>query len=140
MNQAILETTELENEEIDKYLSDSIMSYGIAQMGGEKPLKAYCSFKDRDGNIIGSIMDYKASNLFFVTQLYVESKYRNNGYGYKQLKVIEDKAKSLGCNLLRLNTLNSKTASLYTRAGFEKTNSIINYMDGFDLLYYHKNI
>lgn len=118
MNQATLETTELENEEIEKYLSDSIMSYGIAQIDGEKPLKAYCSFKDRDGNIIGGIMGYKASNLFFVTQLYVESKYRNNGYGYKLLKAIEDKAKSLGCNLLRLNTLNSKTVSLYTRAGF----------------------
>ncbi len=140
MNQSILETTELENEEIEKYLSDSIISYGIAQMNGDKPFKAYCSFKDKNGNIIGAIMGYKASNLFFVTQLYVESKYRNNGCGYKLLSAIENKAKALGCNLLRLNTLNKKAVSLYTRGGFEKTSSIINYMDGFDLLYYHKNI
>ena len=85
-------------------------------------------------------MGYKSINLFFVTQLYVEDKYRNNGYGYKLLSAIEDKAKLLGCNLLRLNTLNKKTASLYTRSGFKKTISIINYMNGFDLIYYHKNI
>jgi len=140
LNQTTLETTELENEEVEKYLSDSLISYGIAQMNAEKPLKAYCSFKDKEGNIIGSIMGYKASNLFFITQLYVEKRYRNNGYGYKLLSAIENKAKSLGCNLLRLNTLNKKTMSLYTKAGFKKTNSITNYMDGFDLYYYHKNI
>lgn len=140
MDQFTLETTELENEEVEKYLSDSILSYGVGQMNGEKPLKAYCSLKDKNRNIIGSIMGYKSLNLFFITQLYVESKYRNNGYGYKLLSAIENKAKSLGCNLLRLNTLNKKTSSLYARAGFKKTNSIVNYMNGFDLLYYHKNI
>jgi len=140
MNQITLETTELENEEIEKYLSNSIMSYGIEQMNGEEPLKAYCSFKDKNRNIIGSIMGYKALNLFFITNLYVESEYRCNGYGNELLKAIEDKAKLLGCNILRLNTLNKKTSSLYTRAGFEITNNISNYMNGFDLLYYHKNI
>ena len=140
MDQVILETTELENEQVEKYLSASIMSYGIEQMNGEKPLKAYSSFKDKDGNMIGSIMGYKTLNLFFITHLYVESKNRCNGYGNKLLEAIENKARLLGCNLLRLNTLNKKTSSLYIRAGFEKTNSISNYMDGFDLLYYHKNI
>jgi len=140
MEQAILETTEQENEEIEKYLTDSILSYGIEQMNGERPFKAYCSLRDTNGSIIGSVMGYKALNLFFITHLYVSSKNRNNGYGYKLLEAIENKAKLLGCNLLRLNTLNKKTSSLYTRAGFEKTSSIANYMSGFDLLYYHKNI
>ncbi len=85
-------------------------------------------------------MGYKALNIFFITQLYVENDYRNNGYGCKLLDAIENKAKLLGCNLLRLNTLNKKTVSLYTKAGFEETNRIIDYMDGFDLFYYHKNI
>lgn len=140
MDQVILETTELENEQIEKYLSDSIMSYGIEQMNGEKPLKAHCLFKDKDGKIIGSVMGYKTLNLFFITHLYVEGKNRCNGYGYKLLEAIENKAKLLGYNPLRLNTLNKKTSSLYARASFEKTSSISNYMNGFDLLYYHKNI
>ncbi len=109
-------------------------------MNGEKPIKAFCSFEDKVGNIIGSIMGYKSLNLFFITQLYVETQYRNNGYGHQLLCAIEDKAKALGCNVIRLNTLNQKTASLYTRAGFKETNSIVHYMNGFDLIYYHKNI
>ncbi len=85
MAKVILETTDLENKEIEKYLSDSILSYGIEQMNGEKPIKAYCSFKDEGGNIIGSIMGYKTLNLFFITSLYVESDNRYNGYGNKLL-------------------------------------------------------
>jgi len=140
MNQVKLETTELDNKEIEKYLSDSIIAYGIEQTNGEMPLKVYSSLKDKNGNFIGGIMGYKVLNLFFITHLYVESQHRNNGYGNKLLGAIENKANLLGCNLLRLNTLNKRTSSLYTRAGFHKTISISNYMNGFDLLYYHKNI
>ena len=140
MKTPVLETTETANEEIEKYLSNSIMAYGIEQMNGEKPFKIFCSFKDHKGNLIGAVMGYKTLNLFFITHLYVEKQYRNNGYANTLLKEIENKARLLGCNILRLNTLNKKTNSLYSRAGFETTSTIPNYMNGFDLMYYHKNI
>ena len=140
MKPPILETTEAENDELEKYLSNSIMTYGIEQMNGEEPLKAFCSFKDHNDSLIGGIMGYKTLNLFFITHLYVEKQDRNNGYAKKLLQAIETKAKSLGCNILRLNTLNKKTSSLYESAGFEITNIIPSYMNGFDLTYYHKYI
>jgi len=136
----VLETTEAENEELEKYLSSSIMAYGILQMKDEKPLKSFCSFKDHNGNIIGGVMGYKTLNLFSITHLHVEKQNRNNGYAKELLKEIENKAKILGCSILRLNTLNKKTSSLYSKAGFEVTNTIPNYMNGFDLMYYHKEI
>lgn len=60
----VLETTEIENKEIEKYLSNSIMAYGIEQMNNEEPLKSFCSLKDQEGNIIGGVMGYKILNFF----------------------------------------------------------------------------
>ena len=136
----VLETTEVENEEIEKYLSNSIMDYGIEQMDNKEPVKSFCSLKDHKGNIIGGVMGYKTLNLFFITHLHVEKQNRNNGYAKKLLSAIENQAKLLGCNIIRLNTLNKITSSLYSNAGFELTNTIPNYMNGFELMYFHKHI
>jgi len=140
MNSTRIETTECESEDLAKYLSDSIISYGIDQLNGKEPKKACCAIKDNNGNLIGGVMGYSSLNLFFISHLFVESEHRDRGHGSKLLEAIENKAKSYGCNLLRLNTLNKEIKSLYERAGFEKTISIPAYMNGFDLLYYHKKI
>ena len=140
MKQPVLEITEAENEEVERYLTHSIMTYGIEQLNGEEPLRAFCSFREHNDDLIGAAMGYKTLNLFFITHLYVEEQHRNNGYANKLLNEIENKARLLGCNILRLNTLNKKTRSLYSKAGFKKTSTIPGYMDGFDLVYYHKNI
>ena len=34
-------------------------------LDGEEPLKAFCSFKDRKGNLLGEVMGYKILNMFF---------------------------------------------------------------------------
>jgi ribosomal protein S18 acetylase RimI-like enzyme len=140
MNSIRIETTECENEDVAKYLSDSIISYGIEQLNGNETKRVCCAIKDNNGNLIGGVMGHVTLNLFFISHLYVESEYRGRGHGSKLLEQIENKAKSYDCNLLRLNTLNKETKSLYERAGFEITISIPSYMNGFDLLYYHKKI
>ena len=127
-------------EEFDKYLSDAIYNYGINQLKGERPVKIYCCSKDKEGNNIGGVMGYVTRNLLFITHLFVEQKYRNNGIGKALLLNIENAAKEQGCSMLRLNTLNDATYSLYIKAGFEITTIINDYMNGFNLMYYHKAI
>ena len=69
-------------------------------------------------------MRYKALNLFFITRLYDESLFRCNDYALKLLRKIENKAQSLSCNILRLNTLNSKKQFIIYNSWFEKICSI----------------
>jgi GNAT superfamily N-acetyltransferase len=128
------------SEELEKYLSDAVICYGIDQLNGEKPTKLYCCSKDNDRNIVGGIMGYVTRNLFFITHLFVEQKHRKKGIGEALLSAIEKAAKEQNCNIVRLNTLNKGARSLYGKAGFEETTSIKEYMNGFDLLYYHKYI
>ena len=135
-----IENFEHDNQQLEQYLSEAITRYGIDQLKGESPRKQYYSLKNHENIIVGGIMGYATLNMFFISHLYVNESVRNQGLGQKLLIAIENSATKLGCNLLRLNTLNEQTGNLYARAGFKETIRINNYMNGFDLVYYHKPI
>lgn len=140
MDELNLITSEDDNLALEKYLSDSIISYGLEQLKGHQPRKLYCCYKNKDGEIVAGIMGSKTLNLFFISHLFVEPEYRNSGLGSKLLSAIEKAARQAGCDMLRLNTFNKKTHTLYLKAGFDVSTQIPNYMNEFDLVYYHKNI
>ena len=140
MEELNLETYQDDNSELEKYLSDSIIRYGIDQLNGIKPRKLYCCYRDINRRIVGGVMGSKTINLFFISHLFVEPEYRKNGLGAKLLSEIENVAHQVGCDTLRLNTFNKKARKLYLNAGFDETACISDYMNGFDLVYYHKKI
>ena len=140
MGELLLESYKEDNAELEKYLSDSVVSYGIEQLEGSMPGKLACCFRNNKDQIIAGIMGSATLNMFFISHLFVEPEYRNNGLGTKLLYSIEGLALQKGCNILRLNTFNRKTHALYAKAGFEETVCISSYMNGFDLVYYHKKI
>ena len=94
MNDYQIEISGPESEEIEKYLTESIINYGVEQINGEKPKKAFCSIKDNTDSLVAGIMGYATKNLFFITHVYVDKKYRNKGYGLKLLQAIEKRAKT----------------------------------------------
>ena len=140
MDELNLERYKDENSEIEKYLSDSITSFGIEQLQGKEPRKAFCCFRDSEGKIVAAIMGSTTLNLFFISHLFVENALRNKGIGTKLLSEIERIAQNFGCNILRLNTFNKEVHAFYLNAGFTETACITNYINGFDLMYYHKKI
>ena len=140
MDELNFEIHKEDNSELDKYLTDSIVSYGIEQLKGNKPKKLYCCYRDIKGKLVAGATGTVTLNLFFVSYLFVEPEYRNNGLGSNLLLEIEKVARQCGCNIIRLNTFNKKAQNLYLNSGFVETIKIPNYMNGFDLVYYHKNI
>lgn len=140
MDELKLETYKDNNAEIEQFLSDSITNYGVEQLQGDEPTKIYCCLRDEKGNIIAGIMGSVTLNLFFISHIFVEKDFRNKGIGAKLLSAIESLALNMGCNILRLNTFNKKAHAFYVKAGFKETVSISDYMNGFDLAYYHKKI
>ena len=140
MDDYSIEVLPTNTEEFEKYLSDAVYHYGIDQLNGDQPVKLYRCSKDNEGNYIGGVMGYLTRNLLFITHLFVERQYRNKGIGRALLSAIEKAAKEQGCSVIRLNTLNNEAHSLYVKAGFDVTITIKNYMNGFDLVYFHKSI
>ena len=135
-----LESYSEENVELERYLSDSIIGYGVDQLQGKEPIKLLCCFRDSNEKVVAAIMGSATLNLFFISHLFVEKNFRNQGLGTKLLSAIESLALDAGCNILRLNTFNKEAHQFYLNAGFKETVCISNYMNGFDLVYYHKKI
>ena len=140
MDDLIYEQYTGEKEDIDKYLSQSITTYGLAQHKDETPVKLFCICKNYEGVILGAVMGQKTLNLCFISHIYVEEKYRNMGIGSSLLTKIGVKAKNVGCTMLRLNTFNDLSHHFYEKNGFSITTRITKYMNGFDLVYYEKSI
>jgi len=140
MNNYSFETIDSNYEELEKYLNDELISYGVNEADGNRPEYIYCYIKDRRHKIIGGIKGYAMFNLFYISKLFVDEKHRNIGLGRKLLTEIENVAIKHSCNTIRLDTLNKKSHSFYLNYGFEKTMEIKDYMEGFDLLFFHKNI
>ena len=129
-----------ENETVDHYLSQSITNYGLLQHNGDAPVKLFCSCKNNDGVLVGAVMGTKTLNMFFISHIFVEEKFRNKKIGSKLLSQIEDSAKDVGCTILRLNTFNHLSHRFYEKNGFTENIRINNYMKGFDLVFYEKSI
>lgn len=140
MSNLIFEQSVGENGDIDEYLSESITTYGLAQHKGETPVKLFCSCKNHEGELLGAVMGTKTLNLFFVSHIFVEEKYRHQNLGSDLLAEIEGGAKKLGCTILRLNTFNDLSHRFYAKNGFRETTRINQYMHGFDLVFYDKII
>lgn len=140
MNNYSFETVDSKFEELEKYLNEELIDYGVAEAGGNKPKYIYCSIKDNQQKFVGGIKGYVMLNLFYISQLFVDENHRNIGLGKKLLSEIENVAKIHGCSTIRLDTLNKKSHSFYIKSGFEKTLEIKEYMKGFDLLFFHKHI
>lgn len=140
MEELILESYLSENQAIEQYLSDSIIQYGLAQHKTETPEKVFCSCKNKQGILLGAAMGTKTLNLLFISHVYVEDSNRGKGIGSVLLASMEQKAKELGCSVVRLNTFNNSSHSFYLKNGYKETMRIDGYMNGFDLIYYDKHL
>ena len=135
-----IKTLDSNCDDLDKYLDEELISYGVAEAGGHKPKYMCCYIKDDQHRFIGGIKGYVMLDLFYISQLFVDEKYRNIGLGKNLLSEIEVIAKKHACNTIRLDTLNKRSHSFYIKSGFKKTLEIKGYMKGFDLLFFHKDI
>lgn len=140
MNDYSLEIIDSKHEELEKYLNEGLIGYGVTETAGNRPKYIYCGIKDNQHKYIGGIKGYAMLDLFYISHLFVDENHRNIGLGKKLLSEIENVAKTNGCSVIRLDTLNKKSHSFYMKSGFKKTLEINEYMKGFDLLFFHKNI
>lgn len=140
MEELLFKHYSAENQVIEKYLSQSIVNYGLAQHKHDNPEKLFCTCKNNSGTLYGAVMGTKTLDMFFISHIFVEENHRNKGIGSLLLAEIQEKATKLGCSIIRLNTFNNLSHYFYSKNGFNETTRINNYMNGFDLVYYDKRI
>ena len=76
--------------------------------------------KDKDGNVLAGINSFLYCwNCLYVDVLWVEDKFRKEGYGSILLNEVEKIAKEKGCKLIHLDTFDFQAKDFYIKHGYE---------------------
>lgn len=81
-----------------------------------------------------------AFKILYVSTVFVEEKYRRKGLGKQLIEKMEDEAKKLGANTIRLDTFNWQGKEFYETLGYEKVGHYSNLDDGYEEYFFLKRI
>ncbi len=96
---------------------------------------------EEDGKLIAGLIAYMSVyKILYVDTLFVDEKYRRQGYGRKLMQEMERQAKERGVNTIRLDTFNWQGTEFYKALGYEAVGSYSNEEDGFEETFFVKRI
>jgi predicted N-acetyltransferase YhbS len=81
-----------------------------------------------------------AFKVFYLSTLYVDENQRGKGLGRLLMQTMEEKAKALGANMIRLDTFDWQGSPFYSKLGYEQVGSYENELDGFSEYFFLKRI
>ena len=96
---------------------------------------------EEDGKLIAGLIAYMSVyKIMYVDTVFVDEKYRRQGYGRKLVQEAERRAKELGVNTIRLDTFNWQGTEFYKALGYEAVGNYSNEEDGFEETFFVKRI
>ena len=115
--------TEDNSEESMKILHEGLHEYVINHIGGLRKknpeVKINLVIKDEEGNVVGGAQAYTLLKVVHTVRLWVDEKYRNQGYGKELLSTIERFAKENGCISGLVDALSFEAPDFFQKHGYE---------------------
>jgi len=111
---------------------DGVISFGLAEVGGEKPLKKAVAAMSGYA-VIGGAVGRAHVGQFYLDYLWVAESHRNRGVGSTLHDWVVEQARQSGCTDVWVNTLNEKAVRFYLKHGYRQRSCIENYVTKFDL-------
>lgn len=90
--------------------------------------------------VAGIIAQITTFRIVYVSTLYVDEVYRRKGLGRLLLESMEEKAKKLGINTIRLDTFDWQGKDFYLAMNYTLCGSYENNEDGYSELFFVKSI
>jgi ribosomal protein S18 acetylase RimI-like enzyme len=111
-------------------LSEGVTQYGrsLALGGNARPIA--CLVRESEEIVAGASGRTEFDRLF-VVYLWVQEQLRSRGLGSEVLGTLEKAAYARGCKDALIETLNDRTANLYTRLGYKSVAMIPHYVGSF---------
>ena len=81
-----------------------------------------------------------AFKILYVSTVFVDEYYRGKGYGRVLISEMEERAKSLGANTIRLDTFDWQGKDFYEAIGYEMVGHYDNRDDGYSEYFFLKRI
>ena len=128
-------------QELKEHIYAFFNKHCIATVGINGYTEAPISFEIRNGDIlIGCIVVQMFWGQAHIKYLIVEEKYRNQGIATKLMKHVFDYAKSRGCNLVFVETMNFQAPEFYKKLGFKVEMKREGYAKNTSFYYLYKNL
>ena len=132
----IIDLNEQQVETIEEKLSDYDESYIAYRLNGNIQIGI-----EENGKLIAGLdACMTAFKILYVSTVFVEEKYRRQGYGTKLMQEMEKRAKELGANMIRLDTFNWQGKEFYEAIGYEMVGSYQNQAEGYAEYFFLKRL
>ncbi len=103
------------HEGLHKYVKEH-----VGELRKKNPgIKIELVTKNEDGQVIGGVQAYTTLKAVHITQLWVDEKYRNQGYGRNLLTSAEKKATENGCISGLVNALSFQSPKFFQKNGYK---------------------
>ncbi len=136
MEVKILDINDDQIQEIENNLEEYDLKHISFKMEGSIQIGARIGEK-----LVGGINAcMTAFRILYVSTLYVEEAYRNQGIGRLLVKELENRAQQLGANMIRLDTFDWQGKEFYEKLGYEQVGHYRNDIDGFSEYFFLKRI
>ena len=96
--------------------------------------------EDGSGEIVGGLSAAMFFGWLAIDLLWVDDRYRGQGYGAELLKQAEDIGRKHGCQLAYLNTLSFQAPAFYEAHGYTEFAELHNDTHGFKRHYFQKKL
>lgn len=132
----IVELNEDQVEALETRLNDFDEKYISYKLDGRIHIGA------RIGDTIVGGIDacMTAFKILYVSTVFVEEKYRQQGIGRQLMSELERRAISLGANMIRLDTFDWQGKDFYLALGYEQVGFYENQKDGFSEYFFLKRL
>jgi ribosomal protein S18 acetylase RimI-like enzyme len=107
----------------------------------ENDHKSLCVFaRDEVGNIIGGLTGRTYWQYLDIAFLWVDEKYRGEGYATQLMKAAEVEAIARGCERVFLDTLSFQALGFYQKLGYAEFGRLSGFSGKYDRHYLHKRL
>ena len=130
---------DLTEEQVD-YIENKLDEYDENYIRYRLDGRIQIGIVDDDKVIAGLNACMTAFKILYVSTVFVDEAYRRKGYGEKLIDEMEERAKALGANTIRLDTFNWQGKEFYEALGYQMVGRYENNDDGYSEYFFLKRI
>ena len=134
-----MEIIELNEEQIEE-IEDKLSAYDQDFIKFKLDGTIQIGIKENGKLIAGLDACMTAFKILYVSTVFVEEPYRRKGYGTKLMQEMENRARKLGANIIRLDTFNWQGKDFYEAIGYEMVGSYENKLEGYSEHFFLKRL
>ena len=127
-------------EEQRETLEDSLDAYDQAFIRFRLTGRISIGLMAGDTLVAGLDACMTAFKILYVSTVFVEERYRRQGYGRLLMAEMERRAKKMGANTVRLDTFSWQGEAFYKALGYEQVGRYANREDGYEEFFFMKRI